>query len=144
MDNTNFGYDCRNNLDNCQFIPIFDEMNEITYLKRCYDYFTEDVSKFVTNDLIRAKAEEIYNGSMMKLSKDDKFYQVKLSALNAEREQNSEAVEAYEKKNEKMKRKRTILDYMTRHEEAHRNNKIKSIIEEHANSIKSLVVEKKI
>ena len=35
---------------------------------------------------------------------------------------------------------------MTRHEEAHRNNKIKSIIdfgEEHANSIKSLAVEKK-
>ena len=27
MNNANFGYDCRNNLDNCQFIPIFDEMN---------------------------------------------------------------------------------------------------------------------
>ena len=27
MNNANFGYDCRNNLDNCQFILIFDEMN---------------------------------------------------------------------------------------------------------------------
>ena len=45
-----------------------------------------------------------------------------------------------------MKRKHTILDYVTRHEEAHRNNKIKSIIDfdqEHASSIKSLVVENK-
>ena len=45
-----------------------------------------------------------------------------------------------------MKRTRTILDYMTRPEEPHRNNKIKSIIdfdEEHANSIKSLAMEKK-
>ena len=45
-----------------------------------------------------------------------------------------------------MKRTRTILDYMTRPEEPHRNNKIKSIIgfdEEHANSIKSLATEKK-
>ena len=25
MNNSNFGYDCRDNLDNCQFLPIFDE-----------------------------------------------------------------------------------------------------------------------
>ena len=83
----------------------------------------------------------------MKFSKDNKFYQVKLSALKTERQQNVEAVKAYEKKRiKKMKRKRKILDYKTRHEEAHRNNKIKSINdfdEEHANSIKSLAVEKK-
>ena len=47
----NFRYDCRNNLGNCQFIPIFDEMNEITHLKRCYNYFDEEVSKFVSSDL---------------------------------------------------------------------------------------------
>ena len=26
MNNSNFGYDCRNNLDNCKFIPISDEL----------------------------------------------------------------------------------------------------------------------
>ena len=56
MNNANFGYDCRNKLDNCQFIPIFDEMNEITYLKRYHDYFSKDVSKFVTSDPIKAEA----------------------------------------------------------------------------------------
>ena len=30
MNNSNFGYDCRNNLDNCKFVPIFDELKEIT------------------------------------------------------------------------------------------------------------------
>ena len=30
--NANFGYDCRNNLDNCKFIPTFDKLNKITYL----------------------------------------------------------------------------------------------------------------
>ena len=100
MNNANFEYDCCNNLDNCHFIPIFDDMNEITYQKRYYDYFNKDVSKFVTSDLIRAESEEIYNDFVMKLSKDDKFYQVKLSALKAERQQNLEAVEAYERKKE--------------------------------------------
>ena len=50
--NANFGYDCRNNLDNCQFIPVFDEMNEVTNLKWCYNYFDKEVSKFVSSDLI--------------------------------------------------------------------------------------------
>ena len=36
MNNANFGYDFCNNLDDCQFILIFDEMNEVTYLKRYY------------------------------------------------------------------------------------------------------------
>ena len=35
MNNSNFGYDCHNNLDNCQFVPIFDELEEITYLTGC-------------------------------------------------------------------------------------------------------------
>ena len=45
-----------------------------------------------------------------------------------------------------MKTKRTIVDYMTRREEAHKNNKIKSLIdfdEANTNDIKSIAVEKK-
>ena len=26
MNNSNFGYDCRNNLDNCKFVPISDKL----------------------------------------------------------------------------------------------------------------------
>ena len=43
----------------------------------------------------------MYNESMIKLSKDDKFYQVKLSALKPERQQNLEVVETYEKRMKK-------------------------------------------
>ena len=53
MNNSNFGYDCRNNLDNCQFIPIFDELKEITYLKRYFNYFDLKVSSLVNADLIK-------------------------------------------------------------------------------------------
>ena len=47
MNNSNFGYDCRNNLDNYQFVSIFDELQENTYLKRYYNYFDLKVSSFV-------------------------------------------------------------------------------------------------
>ena len=34
LNNSNFRFDCRNNLDNYTFVPIFDELNEVTYLKK--------------------------------------------------------------------------------------------------------------
>ena len=71
MNNSNFGYDCCNNLDNCQFVPIFNEIQEITYLKRYYNYFDSKVSRFVSSDLIRQEIEEKCKDSLMKLSKDD-------------------------------------------------------------------------
>ena len=74
MNNPNFVYDCRNNLDNCQFVPIFDELKEITHLKWYYNYFDWKVSSFVTTDLIKEEVEEKYNNLKMKLSNDDKFY----------------------------------------------------------------------
>ena len=43
MNNSNFAYDCRNNLHNCQFIPIFYELKGVTYLKRYYNSFEQKV-----------------------------------------------------------------------------------------------------
>ena len=62
-------------------LPIFDELKEITYLKRYYNYFDWKVSSFVTADLIKEEVEEKYNNLKMKLSNDDKFYEFKLSTL---------------------------------------------------------------
>ena len=56
--------------------------NEVTYLKRYYHYFDQKVSKFVTTDLIKQEIDEKYNDSLMKLSKDDKFYEIKLFNKN--------------------------------------------------------------
>ena len=78
INNSNFEYDCPNNLDNCQFVPIFDELKEICYLKKYYNYFDPKVSKFVSGDLIKQEINKKSYDSMMKLLKDDKFYKIKL------------------------------------------------------------------
>ena len=39
LSNSNFGYDCRNNLDNCNFIPIFDELQEVSCIKKVLQFF---------------------------------------------------------------------------------------------------------
>ena len=146
MNNCDFGYDCSNNLENCQFIPIFDELKEITYLKRYYNYFDSKVLSFLSADLIKQEVEEKYNDLKMKLSKDDKFYEIKLSTLNAEKSEALEAAKNFDKKCKRQKKKGTLYHYLEREKEAYRNNKIKSLInfdEEYVSSIKSLAIKKK-
>ena len=93
MNDSNFGYDCRNNLHNCQFVPIFDELQEITYLKRYYNYFDSKISSFLSSSLIRQEIEE-------------KYCQIKLSVLNPEKCEFLEAAENFDKKNPKKTRKK--------------------------------------
>ena len=126
MNNSNFGYDCRNNLDNCEFVPIFDELKKITYINRYFNFFDLRVSKFVTGDLIRQDIEETYNDKLTKLDKEDKFYAIKLNSLNADRLSNLEAAENFDKKKKKYKRSLNLIDYMKRKDKALRNQKIKS------------------
>ena len=84
---------------------------------------------------------------MKRLSKDDKFYEIEFSTLNAEKSECLEAADNFNKKvNKRMKKRRTLYHYLDRQEEAYRNNKIKSLIdldEEYVSSVKSLVIKKK-
>ena len=107
MNNSNFGYDCRNNLDNCKFVAIFDEIKEVTYLSRYFNYFDQRISDFVTTDLIKQNIEERYNDKLIKLDKDERFYKIKLNSLNTDRLSDIEAAENV-KKNRKKNIKRTI------------------------------------
>ena len=138
MNNANFSYDCRNNIDNCQFVPIFDELREVTYLKKSCNYFDSKVKDFVTCDLIKGNIDEEYNDVLTRLSKDDKFYNMKLASIETQRKSSPDSLESLNKKNKRMKRKRTIIDYLECKEIAYKSNKIKSIIdfdEEKSNSI---------
>ena len=39
MKNSNFGFDCRNNADNCFFQPIYDEIEELSHAKKNQNVF---------------------------------------------------------------------------------------------------------
>ena len=99
----------------------------------------------MSSDLIRQEIEEKYNDSLTKLSRDDKFYEMKLSTLNTEVNESVESDENVDKKKKRLKKKITPFPYLERQEEAYRNNKIKSLIdfdEEYVSGAKSLAVKK--
>ena len=85
MNNSNIDYDCRNNLDNCKFAPIYDEYKELTYIHRYHSIFDQKVSQFVTSELLRADIVEKFNDKLSKLDKEDRFYEIKLQTIKTER-----------------------------------------------------------
>ena len=105
MNNSNFGCDCRNNIDNCKFAPIFDEYNEITFINRYHNIFDQKVSQFVTSDLLKQQIEEKFNDKLMKLDPNDRFYEIKLQTIKSERLSSIEAAEKLDQKQEKKLRK---------------------------------------
>ena len=141
----NFGYDCRNNLDNCKFVPIFDEFREVTYVNQYHNIFDQKVSQFLTSDFLKKQTEENYNNKLMKLDKEDRFYKIKLQTIKTERLSSLEAAEKVDQNKKKNKRKISLIDYSKRKNEALTNQKVKCLIDfddQYSASIKSIAIQK--
>ena len=104
MNNSNFAFDCRNNLDNCKFVPIFDEYKEITFINRHHNIFDSKISEFVTADLLKGDIEEKFNDKLQKLDKEDRFYEIKLQTLKSERLSQLESAEKFEQEKKRAKK----------------------------------------
>ena len=144
MNNSNFWYDCRNNLDNCKFVPIFDEFREVTFVNWYHNILDQKVSQFVISDLLKQQIEENCNNKLMKLDKEDRFYEIKLETLKTERLSSIEAAEKVDHNKRKTKRKISLIDYSERKKEALTNQKIKSLIDfddQYSASIKSIAIQ---
>ena len=104
MNNSNFGYDCIYDIDNCQFVPIFDKIGELTHINRYYNIFDLKISEFVTGDLLKADVEKEFNNKLTRLNKDDKFYEIKLQTLKNERLNDLESAEKFKQETKKVKK----------------------------------------
>ena len=67
LSNANFGYDCRDNSDNCTFEAISNETVEISYIKRYYNFFDKPIYNFVKSNLHKAEVEKTYKEKLSKI-----------------------------------------------------------------------------
>ena len=115
INNSNFGYDCRNNrdcrnnYDCCQFVSIYNKIKEITYIKKHYNFFDPKVSKFVTSDLIAQETEEKYNDDRIKLSKEDMFLKIKKFAIHTDKARALDSLKEFDKKVKDKKKEKNSL-----------------------------------
>ena len=72
MNNSNFSSYCRNNTDNCYFTPIYDEIEEVSYIQRYASLcFNNDYKDFACPETIKQQIEQEYNFEMMKIQTED-------------------------------------------------------------------------
>ena len=144
--NANFGYDCRNNLDNCTFDPITDEIRELNFIKRYHsNLYGENLRQFITSRVLSENIQERYNNERQLIKEDDKFYAAKIRSLENRRHAKIESLEAFKRKEKKHHKKTGLYFYVDRLDVANKNDKIKSIIDfsdQDTASIKALAIKK--
>ena len=99
LNNSNFGNDCRNNIDQCKLELIYDGLDEISYLKRFTNIMQDHrYREFFSLDLMRQQVNREYQEKKEKLDNDDPFYLALLDSLNQKKEEDLEAIELFANK----------------------------------------------
>lgn len=118
MNNSNFGYDCRNNAHNCYFHPIYDEIEELSHTKRYQNVFHQNISKFVSTDMGEWQIEKEFLNKLGTLDSHDKYYGVRKNSL--------EIKKTHKKAQEKKAKKKSTkdIDQKPKEEEQKPNKKV--------------------
>lgn len=75
--NSNFGYDCRNNINNCTFVLISEELYEFFYLKKYQSPVDTSTFRLVSCKLLEQEIESSFNNQITKLNLEDEYFDVK-------------------------------------------------------------------
>ena len=142
MNNSNFGYDCTNNINNCTFKPIFDDVKEIAYIEEYSSLFDDVYKDFLYPDLIATQIENEYNNELMKIDQNDLFAEAEHYDVGEKRKRKMDALDSHKSK---IKRKTIAKGNNKKTEDFLENQQTKMIIDfdcETSASINSLAVNK--
>ena len=89
INNSNFGYDCRNNDDNCFFHSIYDEIEELLYAKWYQNVFDQDISEFVSSEILEQQIEEEFLNKIASLDPNDKHYEARKNSFDLKKKKKS-------------------------------------------------------
>ena len=121
MNNSYFGYDCRNNADNYFFASVFDEIEELSYLKRYQNVFHSEISEFAATELLGKLINETFENKVAALDQNDEFFD--------ERKIELDGVFSMKFSKKKCHRKNTIRETDEKIKKAEKDPKTKTIVE---------------
>ena len=100
LNNSNFGIDCRNNMDNCYLERVYDNFSENSYLKNYTSLFSDSSLKdFFCVPLLKQEIEKTYASKLFKLDKDDPTYEARKKYLDRKKEEDLDVLSSFEKSN---------------------------------------------
>ena len=92
---SNFGNDCRNNIDNCSFRPIYDDKEEVSYIQKYTSiYYNNDYKDFACHETIKAQIEQEYSKEIMTITEDDSCTEATLRCAGQKRAKKMDSVES--------------------------------------------------
>ena len=75
LNNSNFGIDCRNSIDNCIIEPLYDDLGEISYIKKFLTIFNDDTYRhFFSPEHMKEEIIQTYQGKIFALDKNNPTY----------------------------------------------------------------------
>ena len=78
LNNSNFGIDCRNNIDNCVLEPIYDNFSKIAYIKNYTTIFNDEIYRdFFSPPLLRQEINQSYGAQIFALNKEVPTYEAR-------------------------------------------------------------------
>ena len=97
LNNSNFGIDCRSNIDNRTLEPIYDEISEIAFIKKYENIFgNEKYFQFSEINVITEEVNEKYERLHLWLDKNDLTYLARIYDYDSQREQDLNSVKSME------------------------------------------------
>ena len=77
MNNSNFGYDCRNNFDNCSLSPVIEELAEMSYIRKHQSVFDPSVKDFLSSNLLQKQINDEFDNKISQIELKSNFYDAK-------------------------------------------------------------------
>lgn len=99
LNSSNFGIDCRSNIDNRILKPFYDELREIPFIKKYDDIFDSgNYYQFANPDIMREKMYEKLDRLTLILDKDNPTDEARKYSYHQQRESNLDAVNSMEER----------------------------------------------
>ena len=106
LNNSNFGNNSQNNVGNCKLELMYDGVEEISYIKEFTNIFTDPkLSEFFSVDILRKQIKDEFNQKMKKYNPCDIFYDELKENLERKRDEDLEAIAAYQNKKKRSRQK---------------------------------------
>ena len=102
LKNSTFGTDCRNNIDNCILKPLYQDLTEISYVKKFATTFSDNTFRnFFSPALLREEITQTFQSKIFALNKDEPLYEARKKYYENQMEEKVDTVDSFEENKEK-------------------------------------------
>ena len=78
LNNSNFGINCRNNIDSCYLEPIYNDFLEILYIKKFSTIFGNNTFRdFFSLNILREEITQTFQSKISALNKEEITYEAR-------------------------------------------------------------------